>query len=264
MKNLLQTLALALLATLVFTRCNNGPATPPTEEAPAADTTVAVQAPQPRADASPAEGYWVNKRWWETLQRTKSPEKAAKDLGVAGAAVRKDSTGNWEAVVNYAFHEGMAYRVKPTRDSSYDFVNMEIKEVEHNFRLNPDQTAQLDSFVMVRIGDGQMSDTYFSNSIVGGTYSIKSSKGDVVFGADGKLTGLDGYVGYEVLFDYIEDQLQADEIMLIKPGEYGERDLYVFQFKGKQLLLSTIEEKTDKDAVTTFKKGKVKYELTRK
>lgn len=261
MKNLLQTLAFALLATVLFTHCKNSPATPPAD-APAADTT-AAQAP-PRPDASPAEGYWVNKQWWETLQRTKSPEKAAKELGVAGAAIRKDSTGAWEAVVNYAFHEGMAYRVKPTGGSSYDFVNTEIKQIEHNFRLNPDQSAQLDSFAMVRIGDGQLSDAFLSNSIVGGTYAIKSSKRDVVFGPDGSLTGLEGYVGYEVLFDYIEDQLQADEIMLIKPGEYGERDFYVFQFKGNQLLLTTIEEKTDKDAVTTFKKGKVKYELTRR
>ena len=250
MKKQIQFLAIALLAAALCTQCKNNPS-PATTDGTA-------------SNGAAAEGYWVNKAWWEVLQSTKSPHEASKHLGVAGVAVDQDSAGAWTAVVNYAFHEGMIYKLKAADGPNFTLVNTEDSTVAHQFKFNADKTVFLDSFEMLRIGDAKMKEADYSGQLLGGTYALKGGKADVVFGKDGSLTGLPGYAGYEVLYDYIEDQLAADELMLIKSNTDGERDFYVFQAKGNQLLLSTIEETMDKDSITVYKTGKVKYELTRK
>lgn len=254
MKILIQFLFFVLLVVALFTNCNNNQA--PTAEATAVDST--------KVDAAAAEGYWVNKAWWETLRSTLSPHEAAKHLGVAGVVVDKDSSGAWTAVVNYAFHEGMIYKLK-AEGNSFTLINTDDNNsVAHHLKFNADNSVWLDSFEMVRIADSKMKDNQLSTNILSGTYSLKGGKRDVIFGKDGSLAGLEGYNQYEILFDYIEDQLQADELMLIKPNTDGDRDFYVFQLKGNQLLISNIDETIDKDSATVYKIGKVKYELTKK
>lgn len=255
MKQLIQFLSIALLATAFFTNCKNS--TNPSTEATVVDSMAAYE--------PIVAGYWMNKAWWETLQKTKSPHEAAKHLGLAGVTVDKDSTGAWTAVVNYAFHEGMIYKLQPAEGGNFALINTDDNNsVAHEFKFNADKTVFLDSFEMVRIGDANMDDADLSAGIVSGTYSLKGKPGDVTFSSNGSISGLEGYDRYDVLFDYIEDQLQADEIMLIKPNTDGDRDFYVFEIKGNQLLLSTIEEKMNKDSSTVYSKGKVKYELTKK
>jgi hypothetical protein len=254
MKSQIQFLAIALFAVAFFTNCQNNPT--PATEANAVDSTAAFE--------PGVEGYWVNKGWWETLNSTKSPRKAAEKLGVAAVVVSKDSTGEWQAVVNYAFHEGMSYKLKPAEGGNFALINAAGGEKAHEFRFNADKTVFLDSFQMTRLGDGQMDDTDMFSGIVSGAYTLKGKPGgDVSFYSNGTVSGLEGYEGYDVQFDYIEDAVGADELMLIKPGG-EERDFYIFEIKDKQLLLSPTEEVTDKDGVSRYKKGKVKYELTKK
>lgn len=256
MKNLIFILFVAFFTAALFSNCKNNSA--PATEATTVDST--------DTKGAAAAGYWMNKAWWETLQNTKSPHEASKHLGVAGVTVTQDdSTGAWTAVVNYAFHEGMVYKLQAVDGGNFTLINTEDNNsVAHQFKFNADKTVWLDSFEMVKIGDAQMDDADLAGNIINGTYSLKGKPGDVVFYSNGSVSGLEGYESYDILFDYIEDQLQADEMMLIKPGDAGERDFYVFEAKGNQLLLSTIEEKMDKDSVTYYEKGKVKYELMRK
>lgn len=254
MKNLIKTLALALCVVAIFTNCQNNPT--PAGEATAADST-AINEPV-------VEGYWVNKGWWETLNSTKSPRKAAEKLGVAAVVVQKDSTGAWEAVVNYAFHEGGTYKLQPAEGGNFALMNAEGGDAAHQFLFNADNTVYLDSFQMTRLGDGQMDDTDMFSGIVSGAYTLNGKPGgDVSFYSNGTVSGLTGYETYEVLFDYIEDAVGADELMLIKPGG-EERDFYIFEIKDNKLLLSTVDEITNKDGSGVFKKGKVKYDLTKK
>ncbi len=254
MKSLIQSLAIASLVAAFFTNCQNNPA--PDADATTVDSTAAFE--------PGVEGYWVNKAWWETLNSTKSPRKAAEKLGVAAVVVSKDSTGEWQAVVNYAFHEGMNYKLKATEGGNYALLNTDSGERAHEFLFKADKTVFLDSFQMTRLGDGQMDDTDMFSGIVSGAYTLKGKTGgDVSFYSNGTVSGLEGYEGYDVQFDYIEDAVGADEIMLIKPGG-EERDFYIFEIKDKQLLLSPSEEVTDKDGITRYKKGKVKYALTKK
>lgn len=254
MKKLIQILSMALLVGALFTNCNNSQTA--STETTAADSIATTYEPV-------VEGYWVNKAWWETLQSTKSPHKAAEKLGIAAVVVQKDSTGAWQAVVNYAFHEGGAYKLQPAEGGNFALMNPEGGDKQHDFIFNPDSTVFLDSFQMIRIGDGQMDDFDIQSGIIGGNYSLKGKQGGTVnFASNGTISGLEGYQGYDILFDYIEDVVGADEVMLIKAGS-DERDFYVFELKDKQLLLYPVDEITGKDGSTTYKKGKVKYELTK-
>lgn len=253
MKNLLSFLFAALIVAAMFTNCKNSAA--PGTEGATADTTAAYE--------PVVEGYWVNKAWWETLQSTKSPYEAAKKLGVAGVTVSKDSTDAWIAWVNYAFHEGMEFRLQPAEGGHFALLNTEDGTVGHQFLFNADSTVYLDSFQMVRIGDGQMDDMDIQGMLISGNYMLKGKTGDVNFASNGSLTGIDGYETYEILFDYVVNPVGDDELMLIKPGG-EERDFFVFEIKGNQLLLSPVEEITDKKGVSSFKTGPVKYELTKK
>jgi hypothetical protein len=253
-KTHLQILSIVLLATAIFTNCKNSPA--PGTEGSFVDTLA--------VNESYVEGYWVNKAWWETLQSTKSPLQASSRLGVAAIVVQKDSTGAWEAAVNYAFHEGMIYKLRPAEDGNFTLLYNEGEPKAHDFKLNADKTVFLDSFEMVRIGDGMMDDTDLSAGIVDGSYSLKGKPVEVTFWSNGSVSGLDGYDRYEFLFDYVVDEVGADQMMLIKTNSDMERDFYVFEVKGNQLLLYTIDEKLDKDNNTVYEKGKVMFELTKK
>ncbi|MEK7257029.1 MAG: hypothetical protein AAB316_19905, partial [Bacteroidota bacterium] len=212
----------------LFTNCQNNPSA--NADKTAADTVA--------ADVK-IEGVWVNKAWWETLESTKSPRKAAEKLGIAGVTIQQDSTGKWLGVVNYAFHEGGEYELKPVEGGNFQLLETEGKTKQHDLTVLSDSTLRIDSFDLVRFGDLQMDDTDFTAGIVSGTYSLKGKPGDVIFYSNGSVSGLEGYESYDVVLDYVVDEVGADEIMLIKPGD--ERDFYAFVIKGNQLLLSMVD-----------------------
>lgn len=234
----------ALLSGLLFFGCKNEPGT---------------AAAPPVAIPENLGGYWVNDAWWQELQSTKSPMKAAQHLnGVAAAIFHQDST-KWLADMSYNWHEGhqLTLRTKDGGLQLYDPKNAAIQQ--YMLVPHPDGTMSLDSLKMVRLGDAYTGFNAIASTLVGGQYEMGGKQ--VIFNPNGTILGLDDYIRYEMLLDYVSEDVQADQLQLSKEGRTP--DFYAFKLEGNHLQLYPIVDVGSKDAFK-YEVAKLKYELVKK
>jgi len=211
--------------------------------------------------AIPADlgGYWVSDVWWQELKSTQSPMKAASKLDYVAAAIFREDNGNWLADMSYNWHEGQQLTLR-TKDGGlqiYDPQNAAVRA--YSFVPQPDGSIHLDSTPMVRLGDAFTGFNTIAHTIVGGSYDWKGKQ--VVFNPNGTVVGLEDYYRYELLLDYVTDEVGADQLMLSKEGKTP--DFYAFKIEGNRLQLSALEDVGGKDEFQ-YKVGKVKYDLLKK
>ncbi len=217
------------------------------------------------SDAAPVKipadlgGYWVSDVWWQELQSTKSPKKAAEKLGdVAGAIFRQDSS-TWLADMSYAWHEGQQLTLR-TKDGGlqlYDPQNAAVRA--YALVPQPDGSIHLDSTAMVRLGDAFTGFNVISHTIVGGQYDLGGKT--VVLNPNGTVVGLDDYYRYELLLDYVTDEVGADQLMLSKEGQTPA--FYAFKIENNHLQLFSLEDVGGQDEFK-YEVGKLKYDLVKK
>ena len=211
--------------------------------------------------AIPADlgGYWVNDAWWQVLQSTKSPMKAAEKVNQFAAAIFHQDSSKWLADLSFGWHEGQQYTLH-TKDGGlqlYDPKNAAVQAIP--FVPQPDGSIRLDSTPMVRLGDAFTGFNVIAHSIVGGNYDWKGKQ--VVFNPNGTVVGLEDYYRYELLLDYVVDEIGADQLMLSKQGQSPE--FYAFKIEGNKLRVFSLDDIGGQDAFQ-YQVGKVKYELVKK
>ena len=227
----------------VFGSCNNGP-------------NITTEAPAIPADLG---GYWVNDAWWQELQSTKSPKKAAAKLDYLAAAIFRQDSSKWLADMSYNWHEGQQLTLR-TKDGGLQIYDPQNAAVQaYALVPQPDGSMHLDSTAMVRLGDGFTGFNVIASTVLGGQYDWGGKQ--VVFNPNGTVVGLEDYYRYELLLDYVTDEVGADQIMLSKEGKSPE--FYAFKMAGNKLLISSLEDVGDKDSFQ-YKVGKVKYDLVKK
>jgi hypothetical protein len=117
----------------------------------------------------------------------------------------------------------------------------------------------LDSLKMVRLGDAFTGFNVIASTLVGGQYDMGGKT--VVLNPNGTVVGLDDYIRYEMLLDYVAEDVHADQIMLSKEGRTP--DFYAYRLEGNKLQLFEIDDVGSK-ADFKYEVGKMKYELTKK
>ncbi len=231
---------------LVFTSCR---------EKTAEGTASNVQATIP----TDLGGYWVSDAWWQELQSTKSPMKAAAKLNDVAAAIFRQDSSKWLADMSYGWHEGQQLTLR-TKDGGlqiYDPLNAAVRP--YSLVPQPDGSIHLDSTAMVRLGDPFTGFNAIASTLIGGQYDWGGKT--VVFNPNGTVVGLEDYYRYELLLDYVVDEVGADQLMLSKEGQSPE--FYAFKIEGNKLQVFSLEDIGGKDAFQ-YKVGKVKYDLTKK
>lgn len=241
---------LLISSLLLFTQCGN--------KANNTQEAGAEQAQNPEALA----GCWINDAWWQLLQESQSPKKAAEKADIPVVTIYKDSTG-WRADVVYGWHEGLPLALKANGDK-FELINDSYENQKmHELALQPDGSLHLDSFVMVRLGDNtEEAWSVVLNTMLGGTYTAKGKTGEVKFSADGSVRGLDDFTRYDMLPDYVVDEVGADQMMFYKNDNMP--IFCVFELKGSSLKIFEVKEDKDEYGISTFSKGPLLYDLTKK
>lgn len=217
---------------------------------------------EPASNPEALAGYWVNDAWWQLLQESQSPKKAAEKADIPAVTIYKDSTG-WRADVIYGWHEGLPLALKAKGDK-FELINDSYENQKmHELVLQPDESMHLDSFVMVRLGaTAEEGWSVVLGTILGGTYTAKGKSGEITFNADGSLSGLDDFQRYDLLPDYVVDEVGADQMMFYKNDDMP--IFCVFELKGNNLKIFEVNEVNDPDNGTLYSKGKLLYDLTKK
>ncbi len=228
----------------LLTSCNNGP------NGSAAD---------PAKFPDNLGGYWVNDTWWQELKNTKSPMKASEKAGDVAAAIFHQDSTKWLVDLSYNWHEGQQLTVR-SKDGAlqvYDPLNATV----HQSKLvpKPDGSMLFDATPMVRLGDAYTGFNVIASTLVGGQYDLGGKA--VVFNPKGTVVGLEDYYRYEILLDYVAEDVHADQIMLSKEGRTPE--FYTFKFEGNHLQLYEIDDVGSKDEFK-YEVGKLKYDLVKK
>lgn len=203
-------------------------------------------------------GYWVNEAWWKELLSTRSPKKAAEKSGDIAAAIIHQDSSKWLADLSLAWHEGqqLTLRVFDGGLQLYDPTNAAVTALP--VVPKPDSSLQIGTVTMVRLGESFTGANAIAHTVMGGQYTLGGKT--VVFNPNGTVVGLDNYYRYELLLDYVTDEVGADQLLLSREGEGPE--FYAFKFEDKKLLLYNLDDVGGKDDFQ-YKVGKLRYELTK-
>lgn len=236
-----------VLSLIFFTNCKQSGEGSSTEPATAAEIPATLA------------GYWVNADWWKTLRDTRSPRAAAPKAEVAAAIIRQDSS-RWVADLSYNWHEGQQLTIR-SKDGGlqlYDPQNAAVTTMA--LAIQPGGAMiRLDSFNMVKLGDGFDGYKVISHTLVGGQYDLNGKT--VVFNPNGTVVGLDGFKFYELNLDYVTDELDAETIILSTESQDG-REVLAYRWNGNQLVLSEILDNEDPNG-RPFIVGKARYTLAK-
>jgi hypothetical protein len=210
------------------------------------------------------EGYWINEAWWQLLQATRSPRQAAEKGEIAGITVRQDS-GQWVALFNYNWHEGMGYLVPPGQGGRFPLAAMYEGDESPlpTLVLTPEGKLTLDSFTFIRLGDADTGYNKIRAATLAGAYALPDGT-PVQFQEDGALSGLPGgYQSYDLLNDYIMDEVGENQLMLFKQPD--EPEFFAYRFNGAKLEIFTITASSvDPEAMPTYALGELAFELMKK
>ncbi len=116
-----------------------------------------------------------------------------------------------------------------------------------------------DSIPMLRLGDAFSGFHAIASALVGGQYDLGGKT--VVFNPNGTIVGLGDYAQYEMLLDYVTEDVRADQIQLSKEGQAP--DFFAFKIDGDKLQLYEVKDLGGKGEFH-YEVGSLKYELTKK
>lgn len=173
-------------------------------------------------------GVWVNVKYDQKLQETKSPIQAQKS--VEYSMVEIDSLAS-KILLIINMHEGMNEEIKNKGGelsfSLYDGTLMPIKIQNARLLIGDNQ--------FIKIADDNFQQ-YLNKTTLAGNYQKQNGE-NVVFKADGTLSGLAEYTNYSVMSDFYGDGTLVN-MVLMKGNETEE--LYAWEIKDKELLLFNV------------------------
>lgn len=213
-------LILFVLSTFVFS-CNK-PYSESKTGAPDSTITSSIETPL-KSDLG--NSVWVNARYLETLEQTKSPLKAKV---YADTVMLSFNAAADTANLVWNFHEGSAYKVK-NGDKLELFNVYEVKPT-------PEYSGSVDASTL------KLGNTNFKKVDEIGFVEKKfwigkfDNQGKTVeLRADNQLLGIDGYDTYRVWIDYVTTQTNIDLI------DFGKKDsdktkTYGYKFDGSYII----------------------------
>lgn len=204
-------------------------------------------------------GYWVNDVWWQELKKTKSPLKASEKAGEVAAAIFHQDNNEMLVDLSYNWHEGRQLSVRLKDGALQVYDPKDANTHQSSLVPKPDSSMMMDATSLVRLGEPFTGFTVIGYTLVGGQYDLGGKT--VVFNPNGSVVGLEDYIRYEILLDYVAEDVRADQIMISKEGRTP--DFYVFKFEGNHLQLYEIDDKGNKDEFK-YEIGKLKYDLVKK
>jgi hypothetical protein len=167
---------------------------------------------------------WVNAKYLETLERTKSPlqAKVFADTVMLSFNLKADT-----ANVVWNFHEGSAFLVKQGNNIQFFNAYEEKKspEMEGNlqnglFKINQTSFKKVDTtgFIEKKFWIGKYS----------------TSRGNIDLKFDGKVTGVDSLESYYVWCDYVTTQTDIDLVDFFDKN--NKSTTYGYKFAGKEII----------------------------
>ncbi len=210
-------LALCALSSLIISCGKESSKT----ETDAPDSTAIVSTTKPGLGNS----VWVNARYLETLDQTKSPLKAkvyADTVMVSFNAAADTANMVWN------FHEGSAYKVR-NGDKLELFNTYETKPSPEYVGSVDASTLKLGNTAFKKVDAIDFIDRKFWI----GKYT--SNGKPVELRADNQLIGFDGYETYRVWVDYVTTETDIDLIDFIKND--GDKTItYGYKFEGNDIV----------------------------
>ncbi|WP_460471153.1 hypothetical protein [Emticicia fontis] len=216
---------LIILATVCIAlfSCNKQTAQSETST-PDSTSTVSTITTTPKSGLG--NSIWVNAKYLETLEKTKSPLKAKiyADTVMVSFNLAADT-----ANLVWNFHEGSAYKVK-------NGAQLELFNV-YEPKPTPEYSGSVDAATL------KLGNTTFTRVDTIGFVEKKfwvgkfDNKGKTVeVRADNQLLGFDGYDTYRVWVDYVTTQTNIDLI------DFGKKDsdntkTYGYKFEGNDIVL---------------------------
>lgn len=211
---------LSALITIIFS-CSK-PSSQSETSAPDSTSVTSVVSPL-KSDLG--NSVWVNTRYLETLEQTKSPLKAkiyADTVMVSFNAAADTANLVWN------FHEGSAYKVK-------NGEKLELFNV-YEAKSAPEYTGSVEAATLT------LGNTHFKKVDTIGFVEKKfwigkfDNKGKTIeLRADNQLLGIDGYDTYRVWVDYVTTQTDIDLIDLGKENS-DKTKTYGYKFDGNDIL----------------------------
>ncbi|GGD57491.1 hypothetical protein GCM10011514_22000 [Emticicia aquatilis] len=167
---------------------------------------------------------WVNAKYLETLERTKSPLQAKPFADTV--MINFDAKADTASIV-WNFHEGSSYSIKKSEKIQF-FDAYEVKP-------KPEFEATLSNGIL-KIGNSLFKkvDTtgFIEKKYWIGKYSTPN--GNIELGYDGKISGVDSLATYYVWSDYVTTQTDIDLIDLY--ANSNKSTTYGYKFTGNEII----------------------------
>jgi len=175
-------------------------------------------------EASLGNTIWVNAKYLETLERTKSPLKAKPFADTV--MINFDTKADTASIV-WNFHEGSSYAIKKGKKILF-FDAYEAKpKPEFEATLNNEVLKIGNSFFKKVDTTGFIEKKYWI-----GKYSTK--KGNIELKYDGKIFGVDSLATFYVWNDYITTQTDIDLIDFY--AKSNKSTTYGYKFAGNEII----------------------------
>lgn len=167
---------------------------------------------------------WVNTKYLETLERTKSPLQAK--VFADTVMINFDAKADTASIV-WNFHEGSSYSIKKGEKIQF-FDAYEAKP-------KPEFEATLNNGIL-KIGNSLFKkvDTtgFIEKKFWIGKYSTPN--GNIELKYDGKISGVDSLATYYVWSDYVTTQTEIDLIDLY--AKSNKSTTYGYKFEGNEIV----------------------------
>jgi hypothetical protein len=203
---------------------------------------------QVRIDTTLENSVWVNAKYLETIEKTKSPLQASAfaDTAIISFNAKADT-----ASVTWNFHEGSQYRI--VRGKTVQFFNTyEVKNV-------PEMEGIFEN-IKLKVGNSYFTkvDTisFFEKKYWYGKHKYKNV--NLAFLPNGSITGIDSLSSYYIWADYVTTQTDIDLIDL--KTKNNKSKTYGYKVKENKItFFDFIWEESD----IIGKKGKELFTITR-
>ncbi|MFD2521875.1 hypothetical protein [Emticicia soli] len=168
---------------------------------------------------------WVNARYLETLEKTKSPLKAkiyADTVMVSFNAAADTANMVWN------FHEGSAFKVK-NGDKLELFNTYEVKPTPEYVGSQDGSTLKLGTTTFKKVDAIE----FVENKLWVGKYTSKGKTIEV--GPNNQLSGVDDFDTYQVWVDYVTTETNIDLINFGKKVS-DQTKTYGYKFEGNDIV----------------------------
>ncbi|MVT10671.1 hypothetical protein [Chitinophaga tropicalis] len=189
-------------------------------------------------------GIWVNERYAESVKTLQSPRESFKeDYIMRSCIVIPGRTLQITKLIS-SFHEGGGDAVVVKEGEKYRLYTADLKSVNSEIQiLSPGRMKLFDEyFIKISQADteipglGILQDILFS-----GTYRLAGG-GQVTFGKDGRVSGLDSFKQYIPVIDYTTEEDSTADLLVLKGKtehrykyRFAQDSLSVYEPQGKKI-----------------------------